>query len=203
MNAEDQARLRSLDRQFEAVRRLVDPIPPRERYRARIESLRAGGFLRVRGKTFCVQIVHEYREKRSKWFELELFCIDDGATVMLEWEKDDEVELSLSGPRIDLRALRVTPDEVEAMSEAEEGRIRFEGRTYHYDDDYKATFHRDGAGDGERVYFYDFETSDERYCLSVEEWGSAEDGYEYEAYVSEYLEEDALEILRLGAADDV
>ena len=45
------------------------------------------------------------------------------------------------------------------------------------------------------VAFYDFETRDERYCLTVEEWGDASEGYDYVAFVSEYVEADTIEVV--------
>ena len=71
---------------------------------------------------------------------------------------------------------------------------------YQADGQVFATYHRDGGTEGERVYFYDFETKDEQWGLSVEEWGSKQDGFEYQAYVSEYLPADAVEVLVVGDA---
>ena len=200
MNAEQRAALRQLDRQFDAIRAMPDPIPARERYRHTIEDVVVGAYLRVGREIHRIESANLYREKGSQWTELELLGLESGETVWVEWEKDDEVEVSVSGRELSLSDLGVSSDQVEEMSEAESGRISFEGKSFHYDDDYGAQFHRDGGDASEPVYFYDFETPDERFCLSVEEWGSAADGYEYVAFVSEYIEPDTIEIVALPAA---
>ena len=60
--------------------------------------------------------------------------------------------------------------------------------------DESGTLRSGRRGQGDPVYFYDFETEDERFCLSIEEWGDKSEGYSYEAFVSEYLEPEELEI---------
>lgn len=220
MTPEQRTALRRIDRQFDAVRAMPAPIPARERYRHGIEDLAVGGYARCGGQLYQVVSISEYREKRESWWELECFSLTSGETTSIEWEKDDEIEISVSGPELSLSEVGVTADQVEAMSDAEAGKISFGGRTYHYDDDYGATYFRDGAGSGEgdgsgegaasgesaasgkgeKVYFYDFETSDEKYCLAVEEWGDKSSGYEYVAFVSEYVEPDAIEVLVLAGS---
>jgi hypothetical protein len=195
---EQRTALRRIDRQFDAVRTMPEPIPPRERYQHGIEDVREGGYLRCAGQLYQVVGISEYRERGESWSELEVFSLTSGGTTYLEWEKDDEVEISLNGPELSLSEIGVSADQVEAMSEEEEGRISFDGRSYHYDDDYGATYFRGDAAEGEKVYFYDFETKDEKYCLTVEEWGDESAGYEYVAFVSEYIEPDAIEVLVLA-----
>ena len=190
---------RQLDRQFDAVRSMPPPIEASARYRHGIEDLKPGGYFRLRGIVYNVEAVSEYREKKERWYELECLSIQRGETVYFEWERDDEVEISLNGAQISLVDLDVTPDQVEEMSNRERGSIEYRSQTFHYDDDYGATYHRDGQTDSEKVYFYDFETQDEKWCLSVEEWGSEQDGYEYQAYVSESVSADEVEVLVVGA----
>ena len=199
MTPEQRSALRRIDRQFDAVRSMPTPIPPRERYRHGIEDVGVGSYLRCGGELYRVESISEYREKGGRWSELECFSVTSGGITWIEWEKDDEVEISVNGPELSLAQIGVTADRVEEMSDEEAGKISFEGRTYHYDD-YEATYLRDGAGQGEKVYFYDFETKDEKFCLTVEEWGDAASGYEYVAFVSEYVEPDAIEVVVLAAA---
>jgi hypothetical protein len=192
------ATLRNIDKRFDAVRAMPPPIAEGERHRRSIEEVGRNGYLGLAGSTWRVEDVSHYQEKKNRWYELELIGIESGETRFLEWERDDGLEVSFNAPRFSLRNLGLTSDEIEAMSEADEGTISHAGRRYEYDDDYGATFHRGGAGEGEKVYFYDFETADERYGLAVEEWGDAEDGYSYEVYLSEYLDPDAIEVLVVG-----
>ncbi len=207
MNAEQRAALPRLDQQFDAIRAMPEPIPGRDRYRHGVEELRAGDYLRVlasEGAELCrVESVSAYRDKSSTWYELELLGLESGRARYVEWEKDDEIEVSINGSELSLRELGVTADQVEEMSEEESGHISFGGRRYEYDDDYGATYYRDGdtGGGGESVYFYDFETRDERYGLTVEEWGSASEGYEYAAFVCEFAGPESIEVVALASRD--
>jgi hypothetical protein len=202
LTPEQRTALRRIDRQFDAVRTMPEPIPVRERYRLGIEDLTVGSHLRCGGQLYHVVAIGQYKEKSEAWPELECFSLTSGETTYIEWEKDDEIEISVNGPELSLSDIGVTADQVEAMSEEEEGKITFEGRTFHYDDDYGATYHRDADSPGDKVYFYDFETKDEKFCLTVEEWGDANEGYEYVAFVSEYVEPDAIEVVSLGGASE-
>jgi hypothetical protein len=198
MTPQVRAALRSLDLQFDAVRAMPEPIASTERYRHGIEQVGNGAYIRLKGRVYRVQEVSEYREKRSRWYGLELFGIGNGEVRYLEWEKDDKVEVSFSDPPHSLRDIGKTSDEIEAMSEEERGRIDFGGHSYYYDDDYGATYHRGGREDSEKLYLYEFETEDGRYGLTVEEWGDDGDGFEYEVYTSESIDPDEIEILVVG-----
>lgn len=200
MTPEQRTALRRVDRQFDSVRNMPEPIPPRERYRHGIQDLGVGSFLRCQGQLYQVVAISEYREKSERWYELECFSLTSGVTTYIEWERDDEIEVSVNGPELSLAQVGVTADRVERMSDEESGSISFEGRSYHYDDDYAATYHRESSASGEKVYFYDFETKDEKYCLTVEEWGDESSGYEYMAFVSEYVDPDAIEVVVLEGA---
>jgi hypothetical protein len=198
MTPEVRSALKAIDKQFDAVRAMPEPIPKNERYRSGIEDVKKGGYIRVAGEVYCVLEVSVYKEKKSSWYELDLFGLYSGQSLNVEWEKDDEVEVTLNAPALSLRDIGYSADAIEAMSDEEKGTIRYDGRSYHYDDDYKAKFFRGGDGKGEKVYFYDFETDDERYCLSVEEWGDKESGYEYEVFVGEYIDPESIEVLVVG-----
>lgn len=194
----ERAALRRLDQQFDAIRAMPAPVPPALRHQKSVEELGVGGYLRVAGELYTVTEVNVYRERGGHWTELALFGLTTGETRSLEWEKDDEIEISFNGSSRSLRELGVGSDRIEEMADDEAGHIDVDGRRFHYDDDYGAHFCRGGTGEPVPVYFYDFETRDERFVLSVEEWGSAQDGYEYEAYVAEYMEPEEIEILVTG-----
>ena len=88
------------------------------------------------------------------------------------------------------------------MSDEEEGTIRYGGRNYLYDDDYKATYLRaagegDGKG-GEGLLLRLRDRGRALRLLSVEEWGDKDSGYEYEVFVSESLDPESVEVLVIG-----
>ncbi len=192
------ATLRNIDRRFEVVRAMPELIAEGERHRHTIDQAGHHAYLKFAGDTWRVEEVSHYQDKKSRWWELELFALKSGSTRYLEWERDDGIEVSFNGPRFSLRTLGVTADQVEAMSEGDEGTLTHDGRSFEYDDDYPATYHKAGAADGDKVHFYDFETVDERHCLTVEEWGDVDEGYNYEVYSSEYLDPDSIEVLCSG-----
>ncbi len=200
MSPGERAALRRIDLQFEAVRAMPRPIPSAERYRHSIDEVGKGGYIRVAGQIHRVAEVSHYQQKKSRFYELELFGLTTGEKRYIEWEKDDAVEVCFIQPVISLRELGLSADDIEAMSDKEEGTISHNGKTYRYEDDYQALYHRGGTGDGERVYMYEFETADERWSLTVEEWGDKEGGYEYEVYIGEDLDPDVVEVLVVGSA---
>ncbi len=198
MTPELRSAIKSLDRQFAAARAMPKPVPDAERYRLGITDVKKGGYIRVAGEVQLVVEMSRYREKAHSWFELELFGLVSGKTLHLECERNDVVEVSLSALSFSLRVFGVTADEVEEMSDNDEGSIRHEGRVYLYEDDYRASFHRGDGPKGEPVYVYEFESDDQRYALTVEEWGGEDEGYEYEVSISENIDSESIEVLVVG-----
>jgi hypothetical protein len=198
MTPELRAALHAIDRQFDAIRAMPTPIAATDRHRVGLTEVKAGGYIRLAGETYRVVERSRYDEKKSSWYELELFGLTSGEIQYIDWEQDDSVEVSLNGPPITLGAIGHSADEIEEMSDADEGEIQYAGRTYLYDDDYGAKFLRGEKGGGENCYFYDFETRDEEYVLTVEEWGDQESGYEYQVFISESVDPHAIEVLVTG-----
>ena len=62
------------DEQFAAIRRMPEPIPRAERYKASIEDVGVGGYIRFEGKSYAVQGVNVYERQGVRWPELSLFC---------------------------------------------------------------------------------------------------------------------------------
>lgn len=197
--------LRQLDQQFAALRQMPKPIPVQERHRYSVEqgisAVSAGEFLKIGDALYRVSDENHYAEGRDRWHELVLYCIQTGETTYLEWEKDDVVELDLTIRAVSLKELGVRADTIEEMSEEEEGEIRFDGRTFLYEDDYRAYFSRGASSDREEVYVYEFEAADGALRLTVEEWGDDKSGYDYEAFISRPLEHHEVEFIALASSD--
>ena len=99
MNAEERAALRRIETQFDAIRAMPTPIAPHERHRVTIEDVKEGGYVRVAGELHRVVQLSRYEEKKSRWYELELLGLQSGEKLYVEWERDDEVEVSVNQPR--------------------------------------------------------------------------------------------------------
>jgi len=202
----------SLARQFDAIRQL-DPenlIPKEERWKHNIKVVKQTGFICYGGKTYHVKEVGSYQEFDEKyikasgrpWFELKLFCIDTGETVNLEWEEDDEIEVSMTLKELKFSDLRddegkaIDEDDLDQIADEEDG-IFFGGKKFEYKDDYAAKYYRNGVMErGDQVYMYEFEAQDGT-SLAVEEWQSG-GKEEYKLYLSSQIDVNNIEILSLG-----
>ncbi|MFQ5796084.1 MAG: DUF4178 domain-containing protein [Candidatus Bipolaricaulia bacterium] len=213
----DNAMKRRLDTQFAAIRSLNPSrlIAEGERYRYTIERVQTGGFIRFNGKTHRIEAVGRYQEADesfehttdNEWFELRLFCLETGETVYLEWEKDDEVEISITTDTLKFSELRddegesIDDDDLDQIADEKED-IVYRGQTFSYEDDYAATYYGDDDKEGERAYFYDFVARDK--TLTIEEWvvDLERDKYDYRIYLSENIDPDAIEVLAVGGKKD-
>lgn len=152
-----------------------------------IVDLQKGSFFKYKRDLYKVLSVATYTEDGDSWYELECYNISDDSKTYFEWEEDDDVEVNVTLSEVNMRSLDKTLDQIEAISEDEHGSVRVNGKTYSYDDDYKAKWRKD---DQEfKVYFYDFVNGNE--MLTVEEWKVGKGNYEYKAYISKniYLED--------------
>lgn len=208
------ADLRRFDRQFEAIRALA---PERARSAAErggrwIVELGAGGFLRCNGRTYRVEGSAEYHETDEKryedrigepWTEFALIEIETGETCYVEWEQDDVLDIYLTRRQIRFRDLAdesgaaIDEDDLDPATESEDS-FFLDGREFAYEDDYAAIYSR--GGKDEPVYFYEFR-ADDGTVLTVEEWigRPASDNADYQIWLSERLEPDAVEIIALGS----
>ncbi len=199
---------RKLDSQFAAARSL-DPgqvIPDKERYQHSVEDAAAGDYIRFDNKTYVVRELGVYEETDEAfakktgdaWTELRLFCVDDGSIVHLEWEKDDEVEVSITERALTFADLKddrggaLDEDDLDDLAD-EEDCVFWEGKEFSYDDDYPALYARQEAGAStEKVYFYDFVAGDGRQ-ITVEEWNSGSGREKYQIFMSRGMSPDSVE----------
>ena len=191
------------DRRFLAVRQMPRPIPPSERIRVSIEDVGAGGYIRFEGKSYQVTGINLYERQGTRWPELVLYCLNDGALQYLEWEKEDEVSVyvsreTLSFERVGLR----DKEQLWEISEAEEGKVEYGGQTFRYHEDSAVTFFRDGHGTGTNFHQYLFSDASKRAFMGVEEWGVEDEGYEHNVILSTYLDPKAIEVLVRGGQDE-
>lgn len=186
-----------IEKSFKTLRSVGTPIPVEKRFEYSVKDLKEGSFLFIVGQPFVVQGVFTYKDSDGEWFELELYSIMTGKTVYIEYEEDDTIEICITTRELKVRDLPVSVDDIEEMTEEEEGEIHLAGKTFYYEDDYKAKFFRKSGDKGEKLYVYEFETDAGDEYLTIEEWGNKNDGYEYKVYLSKPLDASSIEIVSL------
>lgn len=180
---------------FESLRKLESVITKDHRHRYNISVLRIGSFLKLNGEICLIQNIFTYKEGGDKWYELELLSITSGLTIYIEYEIDDKVDIYLTIGSYKIRDLPVSADDIEEMSEEENGEIRFQGQTFYYEDDYQASFSRSGSDKTEKVYLYEFSNEAGDRFLTIEEWKSEDGSYDYSVFISKEVDESAIEVL--------
>jgi len=182
---------------FKELRSVGLPILNKDRFNFDITNLKIGSFVKI-NKAYCVvKNIFTYKDSDSSWFELELFSILTAETIFIEYEVDDIIEIFITTDVIKMRDLPVSFDDIEEISEEEDGEFDYKGETFYYEDDYKAKFYRTPESKKEKVYFYEFENDASTKFLTVEEWGNDSDGYEYKAYISKKLDSSSLEVISI------
>ena len=180
---------------------MVSPIPQSERFRATIEEVGIGGYIRFEARTYEVKGINVYERDGARWPELVLYRLNDGSTQYLEWEKEDEVSVyvsreTLSFERVGLRG----KEHLWEISKAEQGEVQSRGKRYRYHEDSRVTFFRDSGTRGTPFRQYLFSSADRREFVCVEEWGDEDDGYEHKVILSTYLDPKAIEVIVKGGA---
>jgi hypothetical protein len=180
--------------------------------RLNIKKLDNNGFLEMSGETFKVINVSRYldvkwegfkKRKTEYWVtELELVNLVSGETLFVEWEVDDELEISKTVAEIKMREIEfqnkpLTRKELEAISEEEFGEVSCRGKKYSYveEDTWAALFFRDKNADALPVRMYAFESDDNSY-LTVESWEDGDDRPSREAFISQSVKPQSVVVLQ-------
>lgn len=206
----DNSQKRSYSKKFDAIRKLKPEmlIPEDERWKASLQDLNVGGFLRYQEKTWIVERAGKYYEfsdnfknkKKYNWTEFRLFSIETGETINIEWEVDDDIEIFVTIKEIKFKDLRddegadIDEDDLDEICE-KEWEIFYKGKRYNYDDDYAAKYYRDFSKESdEQLYIYEFMAHDKE-MISIEEWDSGSGDESYEIFISRSASEDEFELL--------
>ena len=209
-------------KRMEAIRGMT-PMPENQRHQYDITDLKAGGYLSIRDENHLVTDISRYldvkwanfaRRKKNEWIvELTLYSLKTGETRYVEYYEDDEVEIYETVKEVKLRDIsyfgrRLTREDLEEISEEEEGDLIVDGKTFSYDDDETAAclyFRGYMTGDEDRaideadhVRLYEFEARDGT-CLTVEAWheDASDDRPDREAFISKELQSSTIVILQL------
>ena len=179
--------------------------PPASR-KLSVKDLRPGGMVQLTGGVeagflevdYTVEGRNRYVADGDEWFEMKLMD-GSGNGLWLEWEEDDELEISVttSKKELTLSDLGLSKAMLEEFDEEEEGHFVYEERTFVYEESDKARFYRDCAGEGESFYYWDFADKEGDGIIGVERWGSGE----YEISIGRRISERDLTIFR-AAGDE-
>jgi len=163
---------------FNSLRKLNNIIPVKERSKFTVFDIKVGGAVLVDQILYLVEDIYTYTYKKESWYEFKLKNVKTGEIAFLEFEEEDYIEYSFSKDALKRKDWPISVSEIEELVEHEEG-FTFNGQSFFYEDDYKATFQRSSKSDKEKVYLYEFESDNGDY-LTFERWSDND----FEAYFS-------------------
>ncbi|MBQ0730802.1 MAG: DUF4178 domain-containing protein [Oleispira antarctica] len=201
----------NLAEQFQAVRGL-SPIQSERDCKQDIRHVKKGGYLEIKSDTYLVTQVFRYLEvkwnsfkkkKNEYWVtELQLLNVITGEKTFIEWEFDDELEVSQTVTDVQLRELSengkpISRKTLDDIAEEEYGILKYNGMNYHYveDDTWAALFYRNESDTPLQVRMYEFKGDDGSY-LTLELWEDEDSKPEREAFISKELAAVSIKVLQ-------
>lgn len=195
----------------------LNPAPVAERKSFDIRNLKNGGYVDWDDQTWLVQNVYLYldvkwkdfsKRKKDYWVtELELVSLNTGKVRFVEWEYDDELEVSQTDSTVQLRDIQydgrsIKHRDLEEIAEEEEGEVIVDGTTYSYveDDTWAGLFMKAGGSkEGTPMRAYEFASRKDTY-LTIETWHEDDDDRpEREAFVSHEIKGSLFDVLQTSA----
>lgn len=192
----------------------LNPAPVAERKTFDIRNLKNGGYVDWDDQTWLVQNVYLYldvkwkdfsKRKKDYWVtELELVSLNTGKVRFVEWEYDDELEVSQTDSTVQLRDIQydgrsIKHRDLEEIAEEEEGDVVVDGTTYSYveDDTWAGLFTKAGGSkEGTPMRAYEFASRKDTY-LTIETWHEDDDDRpEREAFISHEIKGSLFEVLQ-------
>jgi hypothetical protein len=213
----------SIEPRLNAIKAMPVPMPEQERQKYGVKDLRAGSYFRIKDgiqdRTFQVLDFYRYAEAEKKggewreeknadlWFELKVLCLNNGREMFVEMEEDDELLVFMGVKSIKMRALQVmgkntvglTEEDLDRFEEEDEGKIKYEGEVFEYEDDGDGLFFKEGK-DGIHFFYYDFENEKGDRVIGVEGWGD-EENPDYEVSLGQKVNPKTIEVLVDGGAN--
>ena len=197
-----------------AIRGLA-PLPSAEQKKLDIRNLKEGGYIELDSQTWKVTNVFLYLDvkwdnfkprKKDYWVtELELFSLETGESMYVEWEIDDELEVCQTDALVKMRDIKfegkaLTRDALDYIADEEEGAVSYNGVDYFYseDDTWAGLFTKEkGSKDGVPMRAYEFE-SDNDTSLTIEAWHEEDDERpQREAFISHQIKSNAVSVLQV------
>ena len=197
--------------------RSIDPktiVPPGQRFRYDIRVLEDGDVFRLAGHTYFVMETGTYTEtdetfrKTYDWTgnELKVMRLEAGTVHNLEWEEDDEIEVTLTLDEVRFSELKYDDGEAVAQDSDDLDEIvekKWEivrgGKPFFYSDDYAARYVRKKDGKRENVFFYEFEADDGEQ-LTIEVWVQDNGKEEFQVFLSRSVPPDDIEVIAAASA---
>lgn len=156
--------------QLEMIRKTQSSLSQVESMKQDLRSLKPGAVIAMRGENYRVEERSRYQEGQWKWYEYQLMNLINGTQVFLEWEFDDQLELSLYDRKIKFAQLDLSPDDLSRMDNNESGSFRFQGTKWIYEESDEALYFRGEKGSGEKHYYWSFHDSSEKSYLSIDRY---------------------------------
>jgi hypothetical protein len=184
-------------------------IPPGERFKFDIRTLDDGSVFRMEDHTYLVLETGIYNEtddsfqKTLDWTgtELKLVCLETGTNHNLEWEEDDEIEVTLTLEEVNFSELKYDDGEPIALDSDDldeivekNWEIMLDNKAFYYEDDYAARYTRNVTGKTENVYFYEFVSKDKNQ-LTIEVWIQQKGKEDFQAFLSRDIPPDDIEVI--------
>ena len=200
-----------------AVRGLA-PQPSSNTLNRDIRTVHEGGYIDIDGETYLVVKVYKYldvkwksfnRRKKEYWVtELQLSHLLSGEKTFIEWEVDDELEMSQTLSQIKMNDIScngrpLTRTDLEDISEEEHGVVKYAGTDFHYseDDTWAALFFRDETDEPLPVRMYEFVADNDK-CLTIELWEEEDSKPEREAFISQELQKKSIAVLQAAPSGE-
>lgn len=199
-----------------AAIRGLNPLSAAEQSKLDITGLKKGGYLELDKQTWKVSNVFLYLDvkwdnfkprKKDYWVtELELFSLETGKTMYVEWEIDDELEVCQTDALVKMRDIKfegksLSRADLEYIADEEEGTVSYQGIDYAYseDDTWAGRFTKDkGVKDGIPMRAYEFESADDT-SLTIETWHEDDDDRpQREAFISHQIKSKTIAVLQVG-----
>jgi len=177
------------------------PLPQRDLANLGITDARAGDNIAVLAAgddfedlEFVVDRRNRYESGNEEWFELS--GMYKGRRVFVEYYEDDEIEVSVNLARteISLPDLDLSEENLTRMDEerSTDNGFEYDGQSWKYSSSEEVGYFKDGRGEGEGYYCWNFRTGDGRRELFIEKW----EGDPFEGGIAEIVNPDDVKIYR-------
>jgi hypothetical protein len=176
-------------------------IPVPDLAEARITDARNGDTVSIHGLgdefddlDFTVDRRNRYEAGGDVWHEVS--GLYRGRRVFAEFYEDDVLEVNLTKtPRpLTLEDLGITEEDLIRMDEerTRANTVEYDGVTWSYQESCEVAYFKDGTGEGEGCYSWEFESPDGHMLLCIEKW----EGAPFEATLAQVVNPEDIRVFR-------